>query len=671
MAELLLELFSEEIPARMQHRAAQDLAALVADGLAKLGLSFAHPIAFVTPRRLTLIIEDLPAATPDVREERRGPRVGAPEAALEGFLKGAGIRLDQCEQRDTGKGIFYFAMIARAGRPTAEVAREVIEAALANFPWPKSMRWGSGSVRWVRPLQSILCLFDGAKLPVSFGELTAGRTTCGHRFLAPDRFEVTDAADYRAKLAAAKVMLDGEERRQFILAAAHQAAAAEGLALREDDGLLAEVSGLVEWPSVLIGSFDEDFMEVPPEALITAMRSHQKYFSLSNPDGSLANRFLLVANMPDRSGAILAGNQRVLRARLSDAKFFWQQDRLKPLASRIETLNQRVFYAGLGTMGDKAKRLEKLAALLSADQAAARAGLLAKGDLSTEMVGEFPELQGIMGRYYALADGEPAAVCEAIGSHYAPQGPSDSCPTEELSVAVALADKIDTLVGFFAIDEKPTGSRDPFALRRAALGVIRLILENRRQLKLLPLFIEAHSHYGSLPGKADATAVTLLDFIVDRLKVYLRDQGVRHDLISAVAGNTDDLLELVDKVRALADFLDQDDGANLLIAYRRAANIVRIEKFADPMRVDFGAAAGLPEELALHQAWERAKIETATPDFADKMTAMAALRAPMDAFFDKVTVNSADPAERLRRLTLLSDVRALMDEFADFDAIEG
>jgi glycyl-tRNA synthetase beta chain len=632
MAELLLELFSEEIPARMQNRAAQDLAAMVADGLAKHGLRFAAPVAFVTPRRLTLIIEDLPAATPDVREERRGPRVGAPEAALEGFLKGAGVRLDQCEQRDTGKGVFYFALIARAGRPTAEVAREVIEAALANFPWPKSMRWGSGSVRWVRPLQSILCLLDGALLPVTFGELTAGRSTCGHRFLAPDRFEVTDAADYRAKLAAAKVMLDGEERRQFILAAAHQAAAAEGLALKDDDGLLAEVSGLVEWPAALIGSFDADFMEVPPEALITSMRSHQKYFSLSNPDGSLANRFLLVANMPDRSGAILAGNQRVLRARLSDAKFFWQQDRLQPLASRIETLNQRVFYAGLGTIGDKAKRLEKLATLLSADPAAARAGLLAKADLSTEMVGEFPELQGIMGRYYALADGEPAAVCEAIGSHYAPQGPSDSCPTEEVSVAVALADKIDTL---------------------------------------LPLFIEAHSHYGSLPGKADATAVTLLDFIVDRLKVYLRDQGVRHDLISAVAGNTDDLLELVDKIGALAEFLDQDDGANLLIAYRRAANIVRIEKFADPMRVDFGAAAGLPEEVALHQAWERAKIETATPDFADKMTAMAALRAPMDAFFDKVTVNSADPAERLRRLTLLSDVRALMDEFADFDAIEG
>ena len=684
MAQLLLELFSEEIPARMQERARQDLASLVADGLTRQGLSFAPPQSFVTPRRLTLVIEDLPKATPDIAEERRGPRVGAPEAALEGFLKGAGLTLEQCERRDTGKGVFYFAVLSRAGRPTEEVVQEVVEQVLAAFPWPKSMRWGTESVRWVRPLQSILCLLDGKVVPLRFGRLTAGNVTRGHRFLAPDAFSVKDAADYRAKLTAAKVILDPAERRAAILAAARQAAAQEKLSLREDEGLLAEVAGLVEWPVLLTGSFDESFMTVPDEALITAMRAHQKYFSLLRADGKLANRFLVVANLADSgSGAILAGNQRVLRARLSDAKFFWDQDRKQRLDQRIAKLDERLFYAGLGSMKDKALRIAELSALVArkigADPVRAeRAGLLAKADLSSDMVGEFPELQGIMGRYYALGDGEGPEIAEAVGSHYAPQGPQDRCPSDKIAVAVAMADKLDSLVGFFAIDEKPTGSKDPFALRRAALGVIRLVLENGLRLKLKELLVAAHGFYGTLPGKAADIAESLMVFFADRLKAHLREQGVRHDLISAVfgAGGGDDLVRLLAKVGALADFLASDDGANLLVAYRRAANIVRIESKKDG--VDYGRATleeakGSAEELALDQALRRTRAICGQvgEDFAAAMTAMAAMRRPVDDFFDKVTVNSADPGERRRRLALLGQVCAVMNDVADFSAIEG
>jgi len=683
MAELLLELLSEEIPARMQARASADLAAMIGDALAKQGLTFKTPQALVTPRRLTLIVEDLPAATPDISEERRGPRVGAPEAALDGFLKGAGVTLEQCEQRDTGKGVFYFAVIAKTGRPTPEVVKEVVEQTMAAFPWPKSMRWGSGSERWVRPLQSIVCLFDGKVVPVAFAGISAGNETRGHRFLAPAVFTVTGAADYRAKLARAFVMLDPAERRQTILDQARAKAAEARLALKEDDGLLAEVTGLVEWPTVMTGQFDEGFMSVPDEVLVTSMRSHQKYFSLLKADGRLANRFLVVANMPAAAGAqIVSGNQRVLRARLSDAKFFWDTDLSHPLESWVPKLAERLYYQGLGSVEDKAKRLSALAGhiagLIGADAAdASRAGLLAKADLSSDMVGEFPELQGIMGRYYALKDKEAATVADAVGEHYSPVGPNDACPTAKNSVAVALADKIDTLVGFFGIGEKPTGSKDPFALRRAALGIIRLVLENGVRLSLREVLVHAHGLYRGLPADATATAQELALFFADRMKNHLRDKGIAHDRISAAFRQADDDLFRVEKrAKALDSFLASDDGANLLIAYRRAANIARIEGQKDDinylgttLQVDSGAT----EEVNLNSVLNKVEHDTraAGEDFATAMSALATLRAPVDAFFDKVTVNSTEPYERTRRLSLLGRIVTLMNNIADFSAIEG
>lgn len=690
MAELLLELLSEEIPARMQSRAAEDLRRLVGEGLGRKGLEFADSRAFVTPRRLTLVVDGLPVAQPDVSEERRGPRVGAPDKAVEGFLRSAGLEsLEQCERRDTGKGEFWFAVISRRGRPTAEVLTEVIGQALADFPWPKSMRWGALAVRWVRPLHRILCLFDGAVVPVAFGPARSGGETEGHRFLAPESFAVRDAAQYVGRLRQAKVMLNQDERRAYILAEAERLAAAEGLVLRTDEGLLQEVTGLVEWPVVLMGGIDEAFMEVPQEVLITSMRSHQKYFSLLRRDGSLAPRFVLVAGTETADGgaAIVAGNQRVLRARLSDAKFFWDTDRKQSLESRIPRLEERLFYAGLGTIADKAARMQTLARHLTfyvqgADVAVAvRAALLAKADLSTEMVGEFPELQGIMGRYYALNDGEAAAVADAVAEHYAPQGPGDRCPSAPLSVITALADKIDTLVGFFGIDEKPTGSKDPFALRRAALGVIRLILENGLRLPLVPFFNLAHAQYGgSLPIPAPDVARDLLDFFADRLKVHLREQGVRHDLIGAVfaLGGEDDLVRLLARVKALENFLASEDGANLLTAYRRAANIVRIEEKKD------GASYAGPLNAALLVAAEERELVGALADvradflpslkgerFAEAMAMLARLRGPVDAFFDRVTVNVEQADLRANRLRLLAQIGAAMGELADFSRIEG
>ncbi len=681
MAKLLLELLSEEIPARMQARASADLAQLVGDGLAKQGLTFEAPQAFATPRRLVLVIEELPVATPDIAEERRGPRVGAPEQALEGFLKGAGVTLDQCEQRDTGKGIFYFAVIQKTGRPTAEVIKEVVEQTMAAFPWPKSMRWGTGTVRWVRPLQSILCLFDGKVVPVAFGGLTAADQSHGHRFLAPDPFGASNATAYLCKLAEAKVMLDPAERRDTILRQAHEAAAAEGLVLKEDEGLLAEVTGLVEWPTVMVGSFDEAFMDVPPEVLVTSMRSHQKYFSLQTRDGKLANRFLVVSNMPaSAEQQIVAGNQRVLRARLSDAKFFWDTDRKHTLDGWVPKLAERLYYQGLGSMEDKAKRLAKLAGhiagLIKADASLAeRAGYLAKADLSSDMVGEFPELQGIMGRYYAAS--EKPEVADAIGAHYSPAGPNDACPTAPISVAVALADKIDTLVGFFGINEKPTGSKDPFALRRAALGIIRLILENGVRLSLREVLVYAHGLYAALPTDATTTANDLTLFFADRMKNHLRDKGVGHDRITAAfRGADDDLFRVEARAKALDAFLASDDGRNLLIAYRRAANIVRIEgqkDGTDYLGVTQQVESGLPEEVELNTVLNEVERSThaAGEDFATAMSALAKLRVPVDAFFDKVTVNSDQPDERARRLSLLGRIVVLMNNVAEFGAIEG
>ncbi|HVI52160.1 MAG TPA: glycine--tRNA ligase subunit beta [Candidatus Sulfotelmatobacter sp.] len=688
MAEFLLELLSEEIPARMQARAAEDLRRLVSEGLKKNGLDWEGLRSHATPRRLNLVVEGLPTATPDVSEERRGPRVGAPAQALDGFLKGAGVTLAECEERDTGKGVFYFAVISRKGRPTADVLKDVVEQTLADFPWPKSMRWGSHSVRWVRPLQSIIALFDGKVVPVSFGPISADDRTVGHRFLAPAAFAVKDYADYAAKLADAHVTLDATERRHEILRQAEAAAEREGFSLRQDEGLLAEVTGLVECPNVLVGTIDQAFMDVPDEVLITSMRSHQKYFSLLKADGRLANRFLVVSNMKAADGgkAIVAGNERVLRARLSDAKFFWDTDRKHRLESRLPKLAERLYYAKLGTMLDKVERIKALsdaiAALIGADAAqATRAAELAKADLSSEMVGEFPELQGLMGRYYALNDGEAAAVADAVADHYAPQGPNDRCPTARVSVAVALADKLDSLVGFFAIDEKPTGSKDPFALRRAALGVIRLILENGLRLSLRTLFVQAHAAYKlPLAVGADQTADDLMDFFADRLTVALRENGVRHDLIAAIfaKGGEDDLVRLQARVGALTDFVASEDGSNLLIAYRRAANIVRIEEKKDGIShagaID-GSLLGQAEEKALAEALASGRPALdkalADEDYAAAMAALARLRRPVDAFFDKVTVNCDEAPVRANRLRLLSQIGSAMEAIADFSKIEG
>jgi glycyl-tRNA synthetase beta chain len=605
---------------------------------------------------------------------------------MDGFLKSTGLSIEQLEQRDTGKGVFWFAMIHKPGRPTPEALTELIEATLAAFPWPKSQRWGANTVRWVRPLQSILALFDGAVVPVGFGPVVAGDATRGHRFLAPDSFAVADFADYSKKLRNAKVILDPAERRATILGGAQRLAAAEGLALKEDDGLLAEVTGLVEWPVPLIGSIDESFMSVPAEVLVTSMRSHQKYFSLVKADGSLAPRFIVVANIDaaDQGHAIVAGNQRVLRARLSDAKFFWDTDRKHALRSRLGKLDERLFYAGLGTLADKVVRLQTLVsefAFLSLEQkgAALAAATLCKADLSTEMVGEFPELQGLMGRYYALNDGLPAEVADAIAAHYSPVGPADSCPTAPVSVAVALADKIDTLVGFFGINEKPTGSKDPFALRRAALGVIRLIVENGVRINLTALFRASQATYGQgLPNTA--LAAELLDFFADRLAVAWKEEGIRHDLISAVfaLGGQDDLVLLRKRVEALGAFLATDDGANLLVAHRRAANIVRIEEKKDGQSYSGPAAQPLlcqAEEQALAAALAEVgpAVDAALgqEDFAAAMAALARLRRPLDAFFAQVTVN-ADAADlRANRLRLLALIGAAMGRLADFSKVEG
>ncbi|MZR32073.1 glycine--tRNA ligase subunit beta [Sneathiella litorea] len=685
MAELLLELFSEEIPARMQNKAADDLVRLVSAGLKDAGLAFESARGFATARRLALVIDGLPVAQEDTSEERRGPRVGAPDKAVEGFLKSAGLSRDQLEERETEKGSFYYAVIESKGRPTIEVLPALLNAAISAVPWPKPMKWGSYSARWVRPLHNILCLFDGKTVPMSWEHLTANDQTFGHRFMAPEAITVKDFADYQARLKTALVVLDATERERIIAADAGRLAENEGLTLIDDPALLTEVAGLVEWPESLIGSIDTSFLEVPQEALISAMRSHQKYFSLAGKDGKMAPRFIVVANLRAEDGGklITAGNERVLSARLSDAKFFWDKDREKTLESRVPDLEKIIFHAKLGTVREKVERVIKLTAEIApfvpnADaDLAARAALLAKADLTTEMVGEFADLQGLMGRYYASHDGENAAVATAIEEHYSPLGPKDTCPSEPTSVIVALADKIDTLTGFYAINEKPTGSKDPYALRRAALGVIRLVLENNLRLPLLEIFEKA----GALQSVSEILdANELLDFFADRLKVHLKEQNVRHDYISAAfgQGGEDDLVRLMARVGALSNFLGSDDGANLLIAYRRAANILRIEEKKD------GVSYGQPvEEGLLDNAAETALHERITEvsglvsgalahdGFEAAGTAAATLRKPVDAFFDKVTVNAEDAALRANRLRLLSTIRNLLDQFADFSKIEG
>jgi glycyl-tRNA synthetase beta chain len=659
-------------------------------------LAFTRADAYVTPRRLALVVDGLPTAQPDVSEEKRGPRVGAPDQAIQGFLKGAGLSsLDQCEKRDTGKGEFWFAVVKKKGARTAEVLPRLLAEAIIALSWPKSMRWADYQFRWVRPLQRIVAIFDGALLDGALdlgadGTLRFGTRTQGHRFLAPGEIEVSNSADYKAKLRNAKVVLDPAERRSAIKTQAEQLAGDAGYQIKPDEALLDEVTGLVEWPVVLMGRIDDAFMGIPPEVLTTTMRTNQKYFSLLDKDGRLAPRFLVVANMEtaDKGKAIVAGNERVLRARLADAKFFWDQDRQVKLETRVPALKDIIFHARLGTVADKVERIQALAGELTAHIPGAdinqvrSAALLAKADLTSGMVGEFPELQGIMGRYYALHDGEKPAVAEAIAEHYAPLGPNDRSPTAPVSVAVALADKIDTLVGFFSIGEKPTGSKDPYALRRSALGMIRLIVENRLRLQLGSILRRAHFFYAEHEAGVSGVfkPAEILEFLADRLKVALREKGVRHDLISAVfaRGGEDDLVRLLARVDALKKFLDSDDGANLLVAYRRASNIVRIEEKKDGRSYNGGTEAAMlrqDEEKALHRALAASGGTSgkslAAEDFQGAMAALAQLRRPVDAFFDKVTVNCEEAELRANRLRLLSQIRATLGGVADFSKIEG
>ncbi|WP_085307129.1 glycine--tRNA ligase subunit beta [Planktotalea arctica] len=685
MPDLLIELFSEEIPARMQGKAADDLKKLMTDGMVEAGLTYASSAAFSTPRRLTLTVEGLLVESPTVREERKGPKVGAPDKAIEGFLRGAGVSREALEERDTPKGAIYFASIEKPGRPASEIIAEVLETTIRNFPWPKSMRWGSGSLRWVRPLHSILCILTdeaGSEVvPLDVDGIVSGKTTHGHRFMAPAQLTVNGFEDYEAQLKRAFVVLNAGERADAIWEDAKNQAFANGLEVVEDAGLLREVAGLVEWPVVLMGEIATDFLGLPPEVLQTSMREHQKFFSVKNPKTGRIERFITVANREtaDNGATILAGNQKVLFARLSDAKFFWENDlrvAKADMATWTEALSNVTFHNKLGTQAERIERIaalaRELAPVVGADaDEAERAARLAKADLSSEMVYEFPELQGLMGRYYAEAAGETAAVAAAAEEHYSPLGPSDAVPSAPVSVAVSLADKIDTLTGFWAIDEKPTGSKDPFALRRAALGVIRLVLENGLSFGLLRVFSQADD-------RADAT--NLLSFFHDRLKVYLRDQGVRHDVIDAciaMDGN-DDLALLVKRAVALEAFMKTEDGTNLLQGFKRANNILSKEEEKDGVEYSYGGDvkfAQIDEERALFATLEAETpvIEAAlkSEDFAAAMSGMAALRAPIDAFFEAVQVNSDNGTVRRNRLNLLSDIRKLVGSVADLTRVEG
>jgi glycyl-tRNA synthetase beta chain len=700
--ELLVELLSEEIPAGMQARAISELTQLFRDKLRGAEIPAERVRGYATPRRLAVVAEGIPSTQPDRTEERRGPRIGAPTAAIDGFLRSAGIAsVEQCEIRDTGRGEFYFAIVKRLGRPAAEVLPDLVMAAIAELPWPKSMRYPASSLRWVRPLISVVCLFDGVVLPLAFDKVVVGRATRGHRFLSPGEICVGNAGEYLERLQDADVVLDQEQRKETILKHLDQVARVEGFALRRDPALLDEVAGLVEFPVVLAGAIEAEFMTLPPEVLATAMRTHQRYFSCLQSDGRLAPRFLFVADnlASDGGKTIIAGNERVLRARLADARFFWDQDRRAKLSSRIEALADRVFHARLGSLHDKAFRMDNLADFLvpvarADENLAKRAIFLAKADLSSTMVGEFPELQGVMGRYYALHDGEDPRVADAIVEHYKPLGPEDGCPTAPESVVVALTDKIDTLAGFFAIGEKPTGSRDPFALRRAALGAIRIILENNLRIPLHDLFLKAanivreQSKVKAFDPKVVAN--DLFNFIVDRLNIHLHSQGFpygvievafrRGDLpadppIRTVDGLEQDFTRLVRRVRALHRFLESDDGANLLVACRRAANIVAIEEKKDGPHVGPVSRLDEPEEQALAAKLEAVAARAGTflerEQFEEAMAELAQLRLPIDTFFEKITVNADDGRLRENRLRLLSRVRATFDQVADFSQIEG
>ena len=687
MPDLLLELFSEEIPARMQRRAADDLKSLVTNALVERGCLYEGAQAFATPRRLALHIVGLPAHQPDVKEEKKGPRVGAPQQAIDGFLKGAGLTdISQATiQSDPKKGDFYIAIVESKGRETAAVIADIMPGIIRAFPWPKSMRWGKASaeaaaLRWVRPLHSILCTFGSETetpevIHFDVDGLHSGDLTYGHRFLAPAPIHIRRFDDYVAALEKAKVVLSTDRRKEIIANDARHLAFAQGLELVEDDGLLEEVAGLVEWPVVLMGSFEERFLDIPPEVIRATIRANQKCFVLRKAgETKLANKFLLTSNMiaSDDGATIIGGNERVVRARLSDAKFFWETDLKVKLEDRLEKLKSITFHAKLGTQHERVERIvalaKELAPVVKADVTkTARAALLCKADLVSEMVGEFPEVQGLMGRYYATRQGEDASVAAALEEHYKPQGPSDVVPKDAVSIAVALADKLDTLVGFWAIDEKPTGSKDPYALRRAALGVVRLILDNELRLPL------ARHHIDQ----------SLLAFFHDRLKVYLRDQGQRHDLIDAVlaSGQQDDLLMIVKRVEALDAFLATDDGTNLLAGFRRAANILKAEEkkdgksYNEAIDLHLIKEKGEAEEKVLAEVLEvatrHAREHVEKEDFAGAMKALAQLRPAVDAFFDKILVNADDAELRANRLRLLASFREATRAVADFSAIAG
>ena len=674
MPELLLELFSEEIPARFQRRAAEDLKKAVTNALVDAGLVYEGARAFATPRRLALTVSGLPVRSPDTREEKKGPKVGAPQPAIDGFLRSAGLAsLDQTKvESDPKKGDFYVAVINKPGADAVELLSGILPKILTDFPWAKSMRWGSGSFNWVRPLRAITATFgtendEPIVVPFAAAGIESAQTTFGHRFLSPDAIRVKRFEDYVTSLERAKVVLDIDRRKDIIRGDADQMAFAQGLTVIQDEGLLEEVAGLVEWPNVMMGSFDPDFLKLPEEVIIATIRANQKCFCLRDASGKLAPNFIITSNtIPTDGGAVIvAGNERVIRARLSDAAFFYQGDLAIPLEHGLPKLEDMVFHAKLGTQFAMVERLVKLAAEIAPQVGAdvektKRAAMLAKADLVTGMVGEFPELQGLMGRYYATAQGEPAEIANALEMHYKPVGPSDRVPTEPVSIAVALADKLNVLSSFWSIDEKPTGSRDPFALRRAALGVIRIITENGLKF----------------PLKVDAD---LLAFFHDRLKVSLRDAGARHDLVDAViSADSNDILQVTQRAEALSALLSSDDGKNLLAGYRRAANILAAEEKKDGKSyagaVD-QAALKLPEEEALVFAVDAVHAAVAShvgkDDYKGAMAELATLRTPVDAFFTAVLVNDADPAVRTNRLNLLARLRDTMHLVADFGKVAG
>jgi glycyl-tRNA synthetase beta chain len=702
MPDLLLELFSEEIPARMQRHAAENLKKLVTDALVNGGLVYEGAKAFVTPRRLALSIHGLPAKQPDLKEEKRGPRVGAPDGAIQGFLKAAGLKsISGAKIQNDKKGDFYIAIAEKKGRATQEVIAELVPQIIRSFPWPKSMRWGSGTLIWVRPLHSIVCTFgpeteEPEVIRFDIDGVKSGNTTLGHRVMSSGEITVKRLDDYVNKLEAAKVVLDADRRKEIILADAKNIALAQGLELVEDEALLEEVAGLVEWPVVLLGEFEKEFLDIPAEVIRATIRINQKCFVLRDPKtGKLANKFILVSNLEATDGgeAIKAGNARVIRARLSDAKFFWDTDRKTKLEARLPKFEQITFHEKLGTqaarIGRIAKLAKELAPIAKADPAKAeKAARLAKADLLTEVVGEFPEVQGLMGKYYALAENVDKEIAAACEDHYKPQGPNDRVPSAPVSVAVALADKLDTLAGFWAINEKPTGSKDPYALRRAALGVIRIVLDNKLRMPLRKVIGKALATLAlKMPDPKnvkDAPSISpeedLLGFFGDRLKVYLRDAGARHDLVDAVFAleGQDDLVLIVRRVEALGKFLDTEDGKNLLAGYKRAANILSIEEKKDKKAYSGEpdtAKLDAPEEKALAAAIKTAEAEVAgalkNEDFEAAMRAMAKLRAPVDAFFDKVIVNAEDKVLRENRLKLLNRIREATRHVADFSRIEG